>query len=73
MGDRDGSQVPEPQGHFAGLPYDWRRLTAARAKARWWNPDDPRLLTPKAFGWGLDLNLYWILHPARLVRARRAR
>ncbi|HZD38387.1 MAG TPA: DUF5808 domain-containing protein [Actinomycetes bacterium] len=38
-----------------------------------WNPDDPRILTPKAFGWGLDLNLYWIVHPARLLRARRSR
>jgi hypothetical protein len=36
-----------------------------------WNPDDPRILTPKTFGWGLDLNCYWLLHPVRLVRARR--
>lgn len=71
MRDHDDPAVPEPQGRFARLPYDFRRLTAARARARWWNPDDHRILTPKAFGWGLDLNLYWIVHPVRFARARR--
>jgi hypothetical protein len=33
--------------------------------------DDPRVLTPETFGWGLGLNCYWLLHPVRLVRARR--
>jgi hypothetical protein len=37
-----------------------------------WNPDDPGLLTRKAVGWGLDLNVYWIFH-RRLARARRRR
>jgi hypothetical protein len=44
-------------GHFLGVPYDWRRPTAERFKSRWWNPDEPRLVTPRAFGWGYDLNL----------------
>jgi hypothetical protein len=48
-------------GTFLGIPYDWRRPTVVRAKARWWNPGDPRLFTPKVFGWGWDINL------ARLV------
>jgi len=39
------------------MPYDWRRPTVARLKSRWWNPEDPRLFTPKTFGWGYDLNL----------------
>ena len=48
----------EPKtGTFLGVPYDWRRPTAARLKQRWWNADDPRLFTPKTFGWGYDLNL----------------
>jgi Family of unknown function (DUF5808) len=51
-------------GMLFGIPYDWRRPTLARAKSRWWNPDDPRLLTPKTFGWGWDINL------ARLLRRR---
>jgi hypothetical protein len=44
-------------GKFRGIPHDWRRPTLARIKSRWWNPDDPRLFTPKAFGWGYDINL----------------
>jgi hypothetical protein len=53
MREDDHPEVPEPQGRFARLPYDFRPLTRARARARWWNPNDPRLLTPKAFGWGV--------------------
>ena len=56
-------------GTFLGVPYDWRRPTVARAKSRWWNPDDPRLFTPRAFGVGWDLNLYRlqqiVFEPAR--------
>jgi hypothetical protein len=52
-------------GTFLGVPYDWRRPTRARIKSRWWNPDDPRVLTPRAFGWGYDINL------ARLLRRGR--
>jgi hypothetical protein len=50
-----------------GLPYDWRKPTAERVRARWWNPDDHRLLTPKSYGWGYDLNLYWLIHPLRYI------
>jgi hypothetical protein len=63
MADTTGNQPPEPQGEFGGIPYDWRPPTTERIKARWWNPDDRRLFTPKAFGWGYDLNLYWVTHP----------
>jgi|1186.fasta_scaffold60458_3 hypothetical protein len=53
----------EPQGYFAGIPYDWRPPTVERLKQRWWNPDDSRLFTPRVWGWGYDLNLYWVTHP----------
>ena len=49
-------------GTLLGIPYDWRRPTRARFRQRMWNPDDRRILTPRAFGWGYDLNLYWLLH-----------
>jgi uncharacterized membrane protein len=49
-------------GKFLGVPYDWRLPTVARVKKRWWNPNDPRLFTPKVIGWGYDVNL------ARLLR-----
>jgi hypothetical protein len=44
----------EPRtGTFLGVPYDWRRHGfKARLKERWWNPNEPRLFTPRAFGWG---------------------
>jgi Family of unknown function (DUF5808) len=54
-------------GRFLGLPYDWRRPTWARFKSRWWNPSDRRLLTPKAFGWGYDLNLFELARRLHLV------
>lgn len=66
----DVGPVPEPQGKLLGMPYDVRPLTVARVKSRWWNPRDPRLLTPKAFGWGYDLNLYWIAHPLQAARRK---
>jgi hypothetical protein len=56
----------EPQGHFLGIPYDWRRPTKARIKSRWWNDDDPRIFTPRAFGWGYDLNLAQVGRRLRL-------
>jgi uncharacterized membrane protein len=48
---------------FLRVPYDWR-WHGFKAKERWWNPNEPRLLTPRAFGWGYAINL------ARLFRRR---
>jgi hypothetical protein len=48
-------------GKFLGVPYDWRRPTRARYKERLWNPDDPRIFTPRAFGWGCDINFARLL------------
>lgn len=63
-------QPPQPQGRALGIPFDWRRPTTRRVAARFWNASDRRLLTPKAFGWGYTLNLYWLVHPVRYLRAR---
>ncbi len=57
-------------GTFLGVPYDWRRPTWARVRARAWNPHDRRLLTPKVFGWGYDLNLAELLARLGFVRRR---
>jgi uncharacterized membrane protein len=43
------------------MPYDWRRPTAARAKERLWNPNEPRLFTPRFWGWGYELNFARLL------------
>jgi hypothetical protein len=50
-------------GTFLGLPYDWRKPTVARVLSRMWNPAEPRLLTPKVWGWGYDINFYRLFHP----------
>ncbi len=44
-------------GSLAGLvPYDLRFPTPARLRAALWNPEDPRLLVPTAFGVGWSVN-----------------
>ena len=65
--------VPQPQGHVGGMPYDFRPPTVARTVARWWNPADRRFFTPKAYGAGWDINFFWLVHPVRYLRGRRAR
>jgi Family of unknown function (DUF5808) len=48
-------------GKFLGIPYDLRRPTVARTKSRLWNPNESRLLVPKVFGWGWDVNFARLL------------
>jgi hypothetical protein len=60
MSDRNQNSTEDSDGKsgtFAGVPYSWRRVTWANIKKGFWNADDPRLLVPKVFGWGYDLNL----------------
>jgi hypothetical protein len=66
--DDSANKIPEPQGKVAGLPYDFRRPTVARVRSRMWNRADRRLLTPKSFGLGWDLNLYWLAHPREFLQ-----
>src|SRR5215216_5969854 len=40
------------------LPYDFRPPNWARIRAELWNPADPRIVTPHAFGVGWGVNLY---------------
>jgi len=44
------------EGRVVGVPYDYRMPTLARMRATWWAPDDARIVMPKAFGLGWDLN-----------------
>jgi hypothetical protein len=44
------------RGRFLGLPYDWRRPSRQRLRERALNPDEPRVFTPKSFGWGYGIN-----------------
>jgi len=49
-------QQHDVQGKFLGLPYDFRGLSTAKLKARFWNPEGS-MLSPHAWGWGYTLNL----------------
>jgi hypothetical protein len=55
--EQDGGR----RGRFLGLPYDWRRPTLQRARQEIWNPDDDRVIVPKAFGWGYGVNVHALL------------
>lgn len=49
-------------GRVLGVPYDFRFPSAARMEQTMWAPDDARLLMPKSFGLGWDLNVGRIVH-----------
>lgn len=53
-------------GTFLGIPYDWRRPTRERFKSRLWNVEDQRLVVPRAFGWGYDVNFAELTRRLRL-------
>ena len=52
-----GTTRQSKTGTFLGIPYDWRRPTLGRLRERLWNPADPRIFTPHAYGWGYSVNL----------------
>lgn len=56
-GDEGEGEASDPRvGRWFGIPYDVRPLTGDRLKQALWDPADPRLLKPRAFGAGWDLN-----------------
>ena len=60
------SRPPEERtwhGTVAGFPYDFRIPTIEKVRNTFWNPNDPRLFVPHAFGVGWTVNFYSLLHP----------
>ena len=55
-------------GTFLRIPYDWRRPSKALVMERMWNADDPRIFTPRVFGWGWSINLYQLFRRPGLLR-----
>jgi hypothetical protein len=53
------------------VPYDLRPPTLARVKVSVWNPDDPRLLTDRAFGVGWSINFHRLLVEVQGMLGRR--
>lgn len=55
-------------GRVLGMPYDVRMPTTERIRLRWWNPTDPRIWMPRAWGIGWDLNFGALAVKLRLIR-----
>jgi Family of unknown function (DUF5808) len=54
------------EGRIAGLvPYDLRRPTVARVRARVWNPGDRHIVVPTVFGVGWTVNVGGLIHRLR--------
>jgi len=47
----------EWHGDVGGVPYDFRPPTTERIKQSVWDPENPNLVTPMAFGVGWSVNL----------------
>lgn len=43
-------------GDLAGVPYDLRKPTVSRIRAAYWDPENPRIFTPRVagIGWGVN-------------------
>jgi hypothetical protein len=58
----------KPQGHWLGIPYNWKLPKRGEALKGLWDRDDHRIVTPRNYGWGYDINLAEIKR--RLTRRR---
>jgi hypothetical protein len=55
-------------GRVLGIPYDFRPPTARRIAHRWWNLLDGRVLVPRVWGAGWDVNLGAVAVSLGIVR-----
>jgi hypothetical protein len=70
------SKPPEERtwhGSVAGIPYDFRPPTAEKLKRTVWDPDNPELFVPHAFGVGWSVNLAQLVAPPRHAAIEPAR
>lgn len=44
-------------GDLYGIPYDYRPPTVDKLKSTYWSPEDSRVLMPKVWGFGWDINI----------------
>lgn len=56
-------------GRALGVPYDFRLPTVERLRARFWNPDDERIIVPQVVGIGWTINVYQLKRRAQLLIA----
>jgi hypothetical protein len=50
-------------GTVAGIPYDFRAPTAEKLRRSVWDPENPELFVPHAFGVGYSVNLARLVAP----------
>ena len=55
------ARTKRSHGTFLGVPFEFRVPTVRRLRDRWWNPGDPRIVTPHVLGIGWSLNVYQLL------------
>ncbi len=55
-------------GRILGMPYNFGRPTLKKIAERMWEPSDPRVLRPKAFGVGWAINFGALAVKLRLLR-----
>lgn len=61
-------------GEIAGVPYDFRPPTVEKLRRSAWDPDNPRLVVPHAFGVGWSINfarLAALARPAQQAPAQK--
>ncbi len=54
-------KTKQSHGTFLGVPFDFRMPTWERVKLGYWNPEDPRVFTPRPFGIGWAVNIPQVL------------
>jgi hypothetical protein len=59
-------------GTIVGVPFDTRPPTLTRIRHTYWSAENPSLFPPKVNGLGWGLNFYWLVHPLRWLKARKA-
>lgn len=52
------------------MPYDFSPLTRQRLRKSVWDPDEPKVLVAKAWGWGYGINLHAIARRLHLTGRR---
>lgn len=58
-----------PQGRFLGVPYNWSRPSRRDLARGLWDPGDPRIITPRTYGWGYDVNFHALVRRLRRNRS----
>src|SRR5437867_13307026 len=55
-------------GKIAGIRYDFRLPTVERIRNTFWNKDTSQIFLHHAFGIGLSINMYLIIHPSEFFK-----